>query len=138
MRTKLIRPQVKILDAKKGLIETVVSDESVDRDGDIIRQDHWDLSNFEKHPVLLANHDYSSLESQIGEWTEMAVRDSKSAKSQSKALVGVAKYYIGQGNDQADWGFSLAERGKAAYSVGFIPDMDKAEELEGENVVRLQ
>lgn len=38
---------------------------------------------------------------------------------------------VGQGNEQADWGFTLAANGRAAYSVGFIPDMDKAKDLSG-------
>jgi hypothetical protein len=45
-------------------------------------------------------------------------------------LVGVARYYVGEGNEQADWGFNLASKGRAAFSVGFIPDMDKAIQIE--------
>jgi hypothetical protein len=47
-------------------------------------------------------------------------------------LVGTAKYYIGQGNPEADWGFFLAGRDKAAFSVGFMPDMAQAKELQGD------
>ena len=47
-----------------------------------------------------------------------------------KKLEGVARYYVGQGNPEADWAFVLASEGKAAFSVGFIPDMEKAKERE--------
>ena len=112
-RTKLLRPDIEILDAAKGMARAVVSDESDDRDGDVIRAAGWVLDHFNKHPVLLSSHNYGSLRNQIGEWTDMSVK--------GKRLIGTAKYYVGDGNEEADWGFKLAERGKAAYSVGFVP-----------------
>lgn len=118
-RQKIVRATTKVVG--KGMVEAIVSTESKDRDGDIIRASGWDLGNFKRHPVLLANHDYASLRSQIGHWEDMGVK--------GKSLVGVAKYYVGEGNDEADWGFKLAEKGRAAYSVGFKPDMGKAKEL---------
>ena len=68
--------------------------------------------------MLLSSHDYLQLRSQIGEWEELGVRD--------RRLEGVARYYIGEGNPEADWGFKIAERGRAAFSVGFIPDLQAA------------
>lgn len=112
-RTKLIRPETKVIDAGAGRIEATVSNESEDRDGDIIRAGGWELQHFQRHPVLLSSHDYMSLRSQIGEWEKMGKR--------GDALVGTARYYIGEGNEEADWGFKLAQQGRAAYSVGFIP-----------------
>ena len=43
-----------------------------------------------------------------------------------KAVEGIAHYHINEGNELADRGFKLAEKGLAAFSVGFIPDMEKA------------
>ena len=123
-RAKFIKAETKILDEQEGTIRAIVSTESVDRDGDIIRQDGWDLRHFQAHPVLLSSHNYRGLTNQIGEWTSMEVVDSE--------LVGTAKYYIGQGNPEADWGFFLAGRDKAAFSVGFMPDMAQAKELQGD------
>jgi hypothetical protein len=123
-RAKFIKAETKILDEKEGMISAIVSTESVDRDGDIIRQDGWDLRHFKAHPVLLSSHNYRGLTNQIGEWTSMAVV--------GKELIGEARYYIGQGNPEADWGFFLAGRDKAAFSVGFMPDMTQAKELQGE------
>ena len=45
-------------------------------------------------------------------------------------LVGDAQYYIKQGNAEADWAFVLASKGRAAFSVGFVPDMSKAKQIE--------
>ena len=119
--TKFIRPELKVLDPKAGVISAIVSTESVDRDGDIIRQSDWDLGHFKSHPILLSSHNYRGLRNQIGEWTSMDV--------DGKELVGTAKYYINEGNEEADWGFNLAQKGRAAFSVGFVPDMDSAKEI---------
>lgn len=119
--TKFIRPELKVLDPKAGVISAVVSTESVDRDGDIIRQANWDLGHFKAHPILLSSHNYRGLRNQIGEWTSMDI--------EGKELVGTAKYYIDEGNEEADWGFNLAQKGRAAFSVGFVPDMGAAKEI---------
>lgn len=36
----------------------VASDETLDRGGEVLPIDAWDLKNFKKNPVLLVNHDY--------------------------------------------------------------------------------
>ena len=120
--TKFVRPEIKILDRTKGLISAVVSTEAVDRDGDIIRQENWDLSHFKTHPILLSSHNYRGLTNQIGEWIRMEVNEDR--------LVGEAQYYIAEGNKEADWGFVLASKGRAAFSVGFVPDMSKAKQID--------
>ena len=119
MYHKVVRAEIKSVNESKGEVDAVVSSEKPDRSGDVIRQEFWDLKNFRKHPILLAGHDYRLLTSQIGEWRNVRI--------EGKQLVGTAVYYINQGNEQADWGFQLAMSGKAAYSVGFIPDMTKAQ-----------
>jgi hypothetical protein len=120
-RTKIVRAETKLLDDKGGRVSAVVSSESADRDGDVVRVDGWDLTAFQKYPVLLSSHEYRSLRSVIGEWESMEVH--------GKQLIGTAKYFVGEGNEEADWGFNLAKRGRAAFSVGFIPDMTKASPL---------
>lgn len=120
-RQKIISAETEIVG--KNLVSAVVSTEDKDRDGDIIRAEGWQLDHFLKHPILLSSHDYGSLTNVIGEWKDMQVK--------GKQLRGVAEYYVGEGNAQADWGFKLAGKGRAAYSVGFIPDFAKAKELEG-------
>ena len=123
-RAKFMKAETKILDEAEGTISAIVSTESVDRDGDIIRQDGWDLRHFKAHPVLLSSHNYRGLTNQIGEWTRMEVV--------GKELIGEARYYIREGNPEADWGFFLAGRDQAAFSVGFMPDMTQAKELQGD------
>lgn len=111
--SKMIVPEIKVISAKDGRIQATVSSETEDRDGDVISQKGWILDYFDKHPVLVSSHDYTKLTNQIGEWEDMSVKN--------KNLTGVARYYRGMGNFEADWGYMLAERGRAAFSVGFIP-----------------
>jgi hypothetical protein len=123
LRTKVYRPdEMKVIDEDRGIVSAIVSSEKQDRDGDVIRADGWNLGNFMRHPVLLANHDYHSLRSQIGEWQSMEVNGTQ--------MKGVARFYIGRGNAEADWAFELAKEKQLAFSVGFIPDMTKAAPLE--------
>ena len=126
LRHKLIRAETKVLDAKEGLVSAIVSNEEVDRDGDIIRVAGWDFTNFMKLPLLIADHDYK-LDSVIGDWQEIKVVKTR------KAVEGIAHYHINEGNVLADKGFKLAEKGLAAFSVGFRPDMAKAKELESDD-----
>ena len=125
VRRKMVLPAIKVLDLEAGRVSAVVSTEAEDRDKDILRVAGWKLENFLKHPVLLSSHDYRSLLSVIGEWESMEIKD------RPKRLQGVARYYIGDGNAEADWAFKLAQRGRAAFSVGFIPNMDTAKERDG-------
>lgn len=55
----------------------ILSDESIDRDGDIIMADGWQLSEFKKNPVALAYHDHNK---PIGRWKNLKIED--------KALTG--------------------------------------------------
>jgi len=42
----------------KDKIEFVATDETIDRYGDSLKMEDWDLKEFKKNPVLLVNHDY--------------------------------------------------------------------------------
>ena len=125
MRSKLAT--IKAVDDNAHTVQAILSTEARDRDGDIIRQSGWDLGNFKSHPVLLSSHKYLGLQNQIGEWQDVKIDRS------TKELVGTARYYVGEGNAEADWGFNLASKGRAAFSVGFIPDMAKAERIKGDD-----
>jgi HK97 family phage major capsid protein/HK97 family phage prohead protease len=52
--------------------EFVMSDDSVDRMGDVIEQDGWELANFRRNPIALFGH---SSGFPIGKWHDVAVKD---------------------------------------------------------------
>lgn len=49
-----------------------LSDDTVDRFGDVIEQDGWKLSNFRKNPIALFGHDNSFI---VGNWRNIRVAD---------------------------------------------------------------
>jgi HK97 family phage major capsid protein/HK97 family phage prohead protease len=54
--------------------EFVMSDASVDRMGDVIEQDGWQLANFRRNPIALFGH---SSGFPIGKWADVAVKDGR-------------------------------------------------------------
>jgi len=92
-----------------GKLELTASDESLDRDGDIIRAKGWDLKNFKKNPVILYAHDYSSLP--VARAEKVWVEDGK-----LKSVIDFAP------TQDAQDICALYEGGFLnAFSVGFVP-----------------
>jgi len=114
---KTFRAEVKSVSESEGLIDMLIpmSTDSMDRDGESIDMGAWKktLPSFRKRPILLSSHNYGDLRKQIGEFT--------SIKASEEGLMAKPKYYINEGNEEADWAFNLAQKGMAAFSVGFIP-----------------
>ena len=92
-----------------------VSTASMDRDSEVIEPSAFKktIPKFMKHPVLVASHDYRDLTNQIGEWEKLKITEN--------GIEGKPKYYVGMGNEQADWAYKLAQKCVAAFSIGFIP-----------------
>jgi len=114
---KTFRAEVRGVNEPNGTVDIFVpvSTMSVDRDGEVVEAGAFKktLPKFMKRPVLVASHDYRNLTNQIGEWTRLKIGDD--------GMDGKPKYYVDEGNEQADWGFKLASKGMAAFSIGFIP-----------------
>lgn len=67
-----------LTDAEKeeyGTFEMVITTEAVDRYGDSIKIDGWNLENYIANPVVLIGHDYWKLP--VGITTELEVKDGK-------------------------------------------------------------
>lgn len=94
----------------------VMSTETPDRDGDIIRVAGWDLANFEKNPVAPLFHVMRSWP--VGTW-----KDVKPVSGRPKRLEGTLTLLPEGGPvpevDQAAW--MLENGGIRAVSVGFMP-----------------
>lgn len=91
--------------------EFIMSDESVDRVGDIIRAGGWDLADFQKNPVALWAHDHGK---PIGVWDNVRVT--------GKKLIGKLKLAKEGTSAEIDTIRSLVEqRIIKAVSVGFQP-----------------
>ena len=91
--------------------EFVLSDESVDRQGDIVRAKGWDLSSFRTNPIALFAHSHEKI---IGVW--------KNVRVQGKQLLGDLKLAEPGTSPLVDETRRLIEqRILKAVSVGFQP-----------------
>jgi hypothetical protein len=114
MIRRQLHPVVKVLDAAKGLVEYVASDETLDSYREIIRAAGWRFTNFGKNAPFVDSHDYSSIEKLLGKVVSFEVR--------GKQLVETVQWAKEAGNKLADIGWRLTEAGYLkAVSVGFWP-----------------
>lgn len=91
--------------------EFVLSDESVDRMGDVIRADGWDLTAFRKNPIALMGHSHEQI---LGVWENVRV--------EGKRLIGRLKMAKPGTSPLVDTVRSLIDqRILKAVSVGFQP-----------------
>jgi HK97 family phage prohead protease len=97
------------LKEKEGEITGIASTETVDRDGEVIRANGWDLLNFKENPVLMLMHNYQ--EFPIGKITDIAVEGKKLT----------FKAIFSQKTQKAIEAYELVKEGiLSAFSVGFI------------------
>lgn len=113
--------------ADNGTFEFIISTEDVDRQGEIVMQDGWDLTHYKNNPIVLFAHDYYSLP--IGCADEVYV--------ENKKLIAKGRFASAEANPIAQQCRKLYdEKILRTTSVGFIPrEMDgnkitKAELLE--------
>lgn len=105
----------KSIDKEAHTVEVVISDESQDRDGEVIALDAWDFENFFKNPVLIDSHKYNGISNIIGKVLNIHIN------TESKQLIAKLQYFVNEGNPIADYAWTLVMNGLASYSVGFIP-----------------
>ena len=99
----------------KRTISYLVSDETVDRVGDIIRVKGWDLSNYRRNPVVLWSHDGKNVPP-IGRANNVRRRYGP------ERLTADIEFAPAEAYEFADTIYQLASRGFIrATSVGFLP-----------------
>ena len=52
---------IKGVDLEKRTLHMIATDETKDRDGDVIKVKGWDFDNYRKNPVFLWAHNYGSV-----------------------------------------------------------------------------
>lgn len=114
--TKIFKGEVSNIDLENYTVEVNVSTVSIDRDREIVDPSSIlkRINEYMKHPILLSSHKpHETLRNQIGEALNVNVTPT-----------GVRvkfKYYVNEGNPEADWAWKLVTKGIAAYSIGFTP-----------------
>lgn len=97
--------------AERDGMDFVLSDDTLDRYGDIIDAKGWDLRNFKKNPIALFGHSGSF---PIGNWTNVRVEGNK--------LIATLKLAAKGTSDRIDELINLVEQDiLRAVSVGFRP-----------------
>jgi HK97 family phage prohead protease len=111
---KYYHGEVKSFDEEKKTAKVVISTIAEDRDGDIVEPSAFKkgMKDYKRHAVLLSSHRQDTLTRQIGE--------AKSLKVSDDGVEGEYEWYVGKGNQEADWGFMLITRNIAAFSIGFV------------------
>lgn len=103
---------IKSIDKEAGTLEAIFSTADVDRHGDKVMQDGWDLSMFKKNPVILNSHNYNDATEVIGSAENIRVESNK--------LQSSVRFAVNE-NPKAKIIFDLyANDFLHAFSVGFI------------------
>jgi hypothetical protein len=112
---RTLNPQVRVLDAGRGIAEYVASDETIDSYREIIRADGWRFDNFAKNAPFVDSHDYSTIRNQVGKVVDFRVVGRQLIETVQWAK-DVAE------NSLAQLGWKMTEAGfLKAVSVGFWP-----------------
>lgn len=116
--TKLIRtihPEVRVVDAEKGIVDYVASDESLDSYREVIRADGWRFDRFAKNAPFVDSHDYWTISKLLGAVIGWEIR--------GRQLVERVQWAIDvPENDLARLGWQMTVKGYLrAVSVGFFP-----------------
>lgn len=110
-----INVEPKVLDAGKGIVRFVASDETMDCYNEIVRVSGWRFTHFQKNAPFVNSHDYSDVRNLFGQVIRYAVEDG--------ALVEDVQFALTPGGDTlADWVFAMyRDKFLRACSVGFSP-----------------
>lgn len=108
-----IHPEVKVIDAAKGIVDYVASDESVDAHNEVILAKGWKFSRFRKNAPFLNSHNSWDIGDQLGKVVSAEVKDGQ--------LIERVQWAVDvEENALAQLGFRMTEAGYLkAVSVGF-------------------
>lgn len=109
---KFYAAETKAIDLEARTVTFVASTDAIDRVGDSVKQDGWQLDRFRKNPVILFAHDYD----------EPPVGRAVACYVEAGQLLVTVQFAPAEVYDFADTIFRLVTGGYLnAVSVGFIP-----------------
>lgn len=120
---------VKVQDDEDRTFDVIATTQDPDRDNEIIKVNGWDIKNWEKNPVILANHNYT-IESIIGKglkfYTSNGKKRLKGVFSKTNPLGVLARNLYNEGMlKTVSVGFIPLKRNEQDYKI-----IEKAELLE--------
>lgn len=119
MQEKIIKyMEVKASKQNDRVLRFIGSDEKVDRDGDVVKTDAWDLKFYKKNPVVLFGHNYAG--------TPVAKTKKVWVDKAKKQLLFDIEFPEKEVSEIGDSLYKLYSNGyMSATSVGFMPDYEK-------------
>lgn len=112
---RTLHPEFKIVDASKGIVDFVASDETLDYYSEIIRAAGWKFTNFAKNAPVPDSHNYSSIEKLLGKVTDWRI-EGKTLIERVQFAVDVTEQPL------ARLAWRMIEAGYLkGCSVGFMP-----------------
>lgn len=110
-----LHTEVKVIDSKRGIVDYIASDETLDSYREVIRASGWRFDNFAKNAPFVDSHCYDSVDKLLGKVTDFRVKDGK--------LMETVQWAIDvPDNKLAQLGWKMTEAGYLkAVSVGFFP-----------------
>jgi hypothetical protein len=107
---------------ESGTFDVIISTEDIDRSGEIVRQNGWELTNYKNNPIVLWGHDYYNLP--IGVCTETYLTEKDGVPA-----LGARGFFLPadinplaqQVRKLYDLGITKGEGVGCTTSVGFIP-----------------
>jgi hypothetical protein len=111
----MLHPEARIIDATRGIVDYVASDESIDSYREIIRALGWRFNHFAKNAPFVDSHDYSTIEKCLGRVVDFRVENGQ--------LIERVQWAIDvPENKLAQIGWRMTQAGYLkAVSVGFFP-----------------
>lgn len=112
---RTIHPEIRIVDAKKGVVDYVASDETLDAYREVIRANGWRFTNFKNNAPFVDSHNYDTIDNLVGRVIDFKVEVDK--------LIERVQWAIDvPSNLLAIKGWQMTEAGYLkAVSVGFQP-----------------
>lgn len=114
--TKYVSIQ-KVTDLGDRTLRFVISDESMDRDKEVVKASGWKFDNYLKAPVVLAHHNYAG---------DSVARTLALKINSKKETIADVKFPEKETSKEGDFYYRMYKEGfMFATSVGFQPEYDK-------------
>lgn len=114
---RTIHPEIRVIDAKTGLVEYVASDESLDSYNEIVKASGARFNRFQKNAPFVDSHNYDSIDCLLGKVVDFVVS--------GRRVVETAQWAIDAGlpdDHLANIGWKMTVAGYLkAVSIGFMP-----------------
>ncbi len=112
---RTLHPEIKIIDAKAGIVDYVASDETIDSYGEVIRASGWRFTHFQKNAPFVDSHNYNCIDKLLGKVIDFRIEGGRLTERVQWAI-DVPE------NELARIGWKMTEAGYLkAVSVGFYP-----------------